>query len=70
MAAKGYVILAGETGTNAVLSDLVGTETIADTVGAGEVAIIVDTGAPISTLIVQNSISVLQDLLLEDNKDA
>ena len=69
MAAKMYKMTAGEAKVNVTSSALVGTETITASVGANEVAIIIDGGiTEENSNIVTNSINQLRDSLMEANK--
>ena len=69
MAAKMYKVVSGQSKSVASSAALVGTETITASVGAGEIAIIVDNGVgELNRNIVTATIDRLRDYLMEQNK--
>ena len=69
MAAKMYKVVSGQAKSDAASSALVGTETITASVGAGEIAIIIDNGVgQLNRNIVTATIDRLRDFMMEENK--
>ncbi len=70
MAATMYKMKAGGASTSAGETALAGSETVGASVEAGEVAVIIDSGARLNSIEVENAINVLRDAQKEFNKDA